>query len=85
MTDQTENIRRVQQALINEEAAKADDPEVELKAKYGQLWNTSELQKEFTIHAFLAPYVKVTRNVDGMNGSMLFSHRPRFYHSFTED
>jgi len=85
MTDQTENIRRLQQAIINEEAAKAGDPEVELKAKYGQLWNTGELQKEFTIHAFLAPYVRVTRNVDGVDGSMLFSHWPRFYHSFKED
>tara|TARA_R110000824_G_scaffold386964_1_gene582067 strand:+ start:29 stop:286 length:258 start_codon:yes stop_codon:yes gene_type:complete len=85
MTDQTEKIRRVQQALINEEAAKADDPEVELKAKYGQLWNTSELQKEFTVRGFLAPYVTVTRKLDGANGSMLFSHRPRFYHSFKED
>jgi hypothetical protein len=77
-----EDVRRLQQALINEEAARTVDPRAELGEKYGQLWDTGELQREFTVHSFLAPYVSVTRKSDGVKGTMLFSHRPRFYHSF---
>lgn len=82
MADKTENIRRAQQALLNAEAAAAEDPRAELSARYGQLWDTSELMAEFHVTGFMAPYVGVIRKVDGVKGTMLFSHRPRLYHSF---
>lgn len=84
MSDPTENIRRAQQALLNAEAAALDDPRAELEAKYGKVYDTSELQQEFTVTGFMAPYVGVVRKSDGAKGSMLFSHSPRFYHSFRE-
>jgi hypothetical protein len=29
--------------------------------------------------------VSVTRRADGVKGTLMFSHRPRFYHSFDAD
>lgn len=82
MTDPTEGTRMQQQAALNAEAADASDPQTELGAKYGQLWDTGEFQKDYTVHSFLAPYVSVTRKSDKLRGTLLFSHSPRFYHSF---
>jgi len=83
MTETTETIRRQQQAVINAEAAAAVDPRAELSAQYGQLWDTAELQADYSVQGFMAPYVVVTRKADGVQGTLMFSHRPRFYHSFS--
>ena len=87
MTDPTEGVRRVLVSAINTEAAEiaktTSDPRKELEARYGQLWDTSEMQKEFSVSGFMAPYVGVTRKSDGAEGTLLFSHHPRFYHSFS--
>jgi len=86
MNDPTENIRRSMTAAYNAEAAEiaetATDPRAELEARYGQLWDTQELQAEFSVEGFMAPFVSVTRKSDGAKGMLTFSHRPRFYHSF---
>lgn len=85
MSDETAPVRRVMQAALNAEAEQAEDPKAELSAKYGQLWDTKELQEEFSVNGFLAPFVSVTRKSDGVKGTMLFSHYPRFYHSFSPE
>jgi hypothetical protein len=89
LTDPTENIRRYQQAEINAEAAAiaevSADPRVELEALYGKLWDTAEMGTDFSVSGFMAPYVVVTRRSDGVKGTLMFSHRPRFYHSFDAD
>jgi len=87
MSDPTEGIRRVMVAAINEEAAaipKTEDPRAILSARYGQVWDTWELQRDFTVQSFAAPFVEVKRKSDGVVGLMLFSHHPRYYHSFEE-
>ncbi len=56
-----------------------------LKQEYGKVWNTDELQEDFVVEAFLAPYVILTRKADGVTGSMRFTHRPRYYFDFKED
>ena len=81
--DKTEALARSQQAALNTEAAAASDPRAELSAKYGQLWDTSEMQADYVVEGFGAPYVVVVRKADGVRGSLAFSHRPRFYHSFS--
>jgi len=58
--------------------------EAELQKSCGKLWNTAEVQKDFVIHNFLAPFISVTRKSDGVNGSMEFQHDPRFYFNFKE-
>ncbi len=42
-------------------------------------WNTSELQKEFEVIGFQAPYVVVIRKSDRVKGSLEFTHNPRLY------
>jgi hypothetical protein len=81
MTDVTEGIRRdLQQELSAEAAERAG-----LEAKHGQVWSTQEVQKEFEITGFMAPFVVVTRKADGVVGSLMFQHSPRYYFSFTPD
>ena len=88
MSDPTEFIRRVMQNEFNAEAAElvrtTDDPRAALEAKYGQVWDTKELQADFSVSGFMAPLVGVTRKSDGVRGTLAFSHSPRFYHSFHE-
>jgi len=62
--------------MTNEEARE------KLQERYGDVWNTSELQQTFTVHGFRAPYVSVTRKADGKRGSLMFDHDPRFYYGF---
>ena len=56
--------------------------EEELYAEHGQLWNTKQLQEDYTVHGFMAPQVKVTRKSDGVDGLLTFQHHPRFYFAF---
>lgn len=48
----------------------------------GPTWNTEELQRDFEVLGFQAPYVVVIRKSDGVKGSLEFIHRPRVYFSF---
>jgi len=76
--DPTENIRREMVATINANPGSREA----LEAKHGQVWDTSEMTKEFTAHGFGAPIIVVTRNSDGVKGSLTFQHSPRFYFNF---
>ncbi len=78
MTDPTETIRRQQLAEINA----APGSREYLEAKYGKVWDTSELQEEFQALGFMAPYVIVKRRSDGIRGSLMFQGNPRFYFGF---
>jgi len=70
MNDPTEALRRELVELIN----LASPPEPK--------WNTQELQRDFIVISFLAPFVRVIRKSDGVKGTMTFIHNPRFYFSF---
>jgi hypothetical protein len=78
MTDETESIRRQMVATINADAG----PRAELEAKHGQVWDTTELGRDFEVLGFMAPFVVVLRKSDGVRGSLLFQHHPRFYYGF---
>jgi len=56
----------------------------ELEKQHGQVWNTKELQKDFTVQGFASPCVLVTRKSDGTKGTLEFIHQPRFYFDFVE-
>lgn len=45
-------------------------------------WTTAELQEDFEVESFLAPYVVVRRKSDGVKGCMMFDHSPRIYYTF---
>ncbi len=56
----------------------------ELTTKYGDTWDTTELQQVYSVEGFGGGYVVVTRKADGKRGSLDFTHSPRFYYSFVE-
>lgn len=81
MTDPTEGIRRDMVKAINAEPGSREA----LEAEHGQVWDTTELQADFSVEGFGAPFVVVTRKADGARGSLKFQHRPRFYFGFKAD
>lgn len=48
-------------------------------------WDTIEMQQDFEVLGFMAPFVVVRRRSDGVKGSLQFAHSPRFYFGFQED
>lgn len=79
MKDETEPVRR---AMI-ESGQPQKDLERVMEAG-GDRWDTQELQRDFEVIGFLAPYVVVRRRVDGVRGTMEFTHSPRWYFGFKE-
>jgi hypothetical protein len=85
--DPTELPRRIMSAVINS-AVESEDKQkerVRLEAKFGQVWNTDEVQRDFEITGFMAPFCIVVRKSDGARGLMAFQHMPRFYFDFRKD
>ena len=79
--DATEPIRRQLVAEINAEPGSREF----LEQKHGQVWDTRELQEEFDVLGFMAPYVIAQRRTDGMKGTIMFQHSPRFYFDWSPE
>ena len=79
MSDPTEQARRGLVEAINAEPGSRET----LEAQHGQVWDTDELQRDFEVMSFMAPWVFVKRRSDGKTGALMFQHRPRFYFDFT--
>ena len=79
--DKTEGIRRLLVDVINV----APDERAELELEHGQVWDTEQLQDDFRVEGFLAPFIGVTRKVDNKKGLMMFQHNPRYYFNFKEE
>lgn len=79
MHDDTEQVRREMVAEINSNAGER----AELEARHGQVWDTAELQRDFDVIGFMAPFVVAIRKSDGTKGSLEFQHQPRFYFNFS--
>jgi hypothetical protein len=80
MTDVTVSVLREYAAEINSKMSQREA----MEAEHGQCWDTSELQRDFEVTGFLAPFVVVRRKSDGRKGSLLFQHNPRIYYCFQE-
>jgi hypothetical protein len=78
MIDDTEVIRR---ALVNEINSNPGE-RAALEATYGQVWDTNELGKDFSVDGFMAPFVVVKRKSDNVRGCLEFQHQPRYYFNF---
>ncbi len=78
MSDPTEGIRR---EMVNEINANPGSREA-LEAQHGQVWDTNQLQEDFEPIGFMAPFIVVQRKSDGIKGSLMFQHSPRFYYGF---
>lgn len=55
----------------------------DVRQEGGQTWDTTQLQADFEVIGFLAPYVVVRRKSDGQKGSLEFTHNPRQYFNFS--
>ncbi len=53
-----------------------------LEAEHGQVWDTDQLREDFNVVGFMAPFVSVRRKSDGAEGTLEFTHMPRFYFDF---
>ena len=73
-----ETIRREMQARINAQRSEREA----LGAKHRQVWDTAEMQRDFSVIGFGAPLIVVTRKADNAKGSLYFQHNPRFYWGF---
>ncbi len=56
----------------------------ELPAEGEQSWDTKQLQEDFNVLSFAAPYVIVVRKSDLVEGTLQFNHSPRVYFNFQE-
>jgi hypothetical protein len=54
-------------------------PAADLAADPDRKWTTAQLQEEFEVLEFSAPFVVVRRKSDQALGSMEFTHSPRVY------
>lgn len=76
MIDETERVRR--------DMLKSGQPARDLAAST-EHWTTDQLQEDFEVLGFMAPYVAVKRKADGVKGSLEFTHNPRVYFNFREN
>ena len=60
-------------------------PATDLAADEGQKWTTAELQREFEVICFAAPFVVVRRRSDGQLGTLEFVREPRVYFDWRPD
>lgn len=83
MSDPTEPARRAMTAAINSDPFTREH----LESVYGEgnVFNTEELSKHFSVQGFAAPFVIVHRKSDGAVGTLTFQHEPRLYWDFQED
>ena len=81
MSDPTETIRREMVQEINHTPGSRED----MESKHGQVWDMKEIQQDFTIVGFMAPFVCVRRKSDGKKGTVIFQHDPRYYYSFSPE
>lgn len=78
MADAFARVRRVITETLNVNARTRE----QLQEDYDDVYDTSELQEKFKVIGFLAPFVSVVRREDGVEGSLMFQHEPRFYFNF---
>ena len=79
--DDTEEFRKQRIEKIN---TVPHDARADMEVRYGKVWDTDELQQDFHVLSFLAPFVLVQRKSDGKKGTLEFVHSPRWYFNFTE-
>ncbi len=78
VSEPMEATRRAMCEVINAEPGSREY----LETEHGQVWDTTELQQDFTVQGFAAPFVIVTHKATGQHGALMFQHRPRFYFCF---
>jgi hypothetical protein len=78
MHDDTELLRLRLAARLNAPPRERAD----LATQYGDVWDPDELRRDFEVLVFVAPFVRVRRRADGVDGLLMFQHHPRYYFAF---
>jgi hypothetical protein len=76
--DETEHTNR----SVCEQLKDEREWRVALEVIYGEVWDTSDLKRDFNVIGFLVPLVAVRRKDNGEEGTLEFLHHPRFYFSY---
>ena len=79
--DITEQLRRVRLAVLNAEPGDRHA----LEQRHGQVWDGSQMGRDYEVIGFMAPLVVARRKSDGIRGSLEFQHHPRFYFNWRDD
>ena len=82
MTDHTESVRRKLVAQLAFLAPHMPDRAAAELVVQGPVWDMQQLQQDYEVLDFLAPFCMVVRKSDGQKGSLLFTHQPRWYFEF---
>lgn len=82
MTDPTEPARRRMVAQLALMAPLMQDREAAELMVDGRVWDTRQLQEDYEVEGFLAPFCVVVRKSDQQRGSLMFTHAPRWYFGF---
>lgn len=56
----------------------------ELERRYGQIWDTRQLARQFIVLAIISDQVVVRRKSDGVVGKLSLQNCPRYYYRFEE-
>jgi hypothetical protein len=77
-----------QDPTADQRAALVPEMPAELAARVAageRVWTTAEMTKEFEVLGFAYGFAVVRRRSDGVVGSLMFTHSPRFYFGWKED
>ena len=71
-------------SMMLSQAKSAEDLRSTLEALHGKdnVFNTAEATENFSFLSFAAPLVAVERKIDGVVGTLEFTHSPRLYFNF---
>jgi hypothetical protein len=86
MTDLPRELREALDEAITDhrrEMINTGQPQKDLAEDQGRKWTTAEMQAEFDVMGFAAPFVVVVRKSDGQEGTLEFTHSPRVYFGFS--
>lgn len=80
MSDTTKNFRGMLVEVVNAVPRERES----LEKVYGknEVWDTKELQENFEVMGFAAPFCMVKKKSTGEEGAVMFQHMPRFYFRF---
>lgn len=73
MHDDTKILRQRLTTSLNARLRERAD----LAAQCREVWDADELRRDFEVLGFLAPFVRVRRRSDGVEGMLMFQHHPR--------
>lgn len=83
--DEAERLRLAAEINARDTAGPELDPKEcrkVLEAEHGDVWDSYELARDFEVEAFSPPLVVCVRRCDGVRGTLVYQHDPRFYWGF---